>query len=81
MQQAGPTIPPPFQEEQPPPAPDWLGAVFDPACLHLRRINYVRVEPLDRWRPGLSLRTSSRHPPSPQPDHILSGMFGGLRES
>jgi hypothetical protein len=45
MQQTGPTIAPPFQEEQPPPAPDWLRPVFDPTRLHPRQINYVRVEP------------------------------------
>jgi hypothetical protein len=45
MQQTGPTIALPFQEEQPPRAPDWLRAVFDPARLRPRQINYVRVEP------------------------------------
>jgi hypothetical protein len=67
MQQAGPTIPPPFQEEQPPPAPDWLGAVFDPACLHLRRVNYVRVEPRVPGRSGTRVGMSPRSPtPSPR---------------
>jgi hypothetical protein len=45
MQHTGPAMAPPFQEDQPPPAPDWLRAVFDPARLHPRQINYVRVEP------------------------------------
>jgi hypothetical protein len=45
MKQADPAIDPPFRDEQPPPAPDWLQAVFDPGRLHPRPIEYVPVEP------------------------------------
>jgi hypothetical protein len=45
MKQSGPEIASPFRNEQPPPAPDWLRAVFDPARLHPRPIEYVQVEP------------------------------------
>lgn len=45
MKQADPAIDPPFSDKQPPPAPDWLQAVFDPARLHPRPIEYVQVEP------------------------------------
>jgi hypothetical protein len=50
MTQTGPKIAPPFKDEQPPPAPDWLRAVFDPARLHPREIEYV---PVKRQVPGI----------------------------